>query len=409
MPLDTETKTLIDRLNTRLADMSKIEGAVKQLETEVRALPKQFSEKLASVRAVAWDDNGNYRGVFGRGTAGEEAARCFGLHVMAHVGGSTRALDALRGEMKSVYERALGDTQASGDSLVPTEYSARVQRLVESYGVFPRKAFRQPMSSNQLTFQRRTSGFTVYKLGRSLPATASELGFTTINLNADTWCVLCLYPKELGEDAAASIAELVALEMGQAFAYQIDDCAFVGDGTPADLDVVGITTRLIQINGVDDGGSLTIASGNAWSEIVEAEVLELIGSVPNYDGAQNEFYASNPFVWQVLHKLALSKGGVTRAEFQGEQRLMAFGYPINIVQTMLKSATNSTIPLLFGDLRLSSTHGVRKELMIEESRDVKFLERQVAVLGTQRHAISNHSLGSAADAGPVVGLIMAAS
>ena len=40
---------------------------------------------------------------------------------------------------------------------------------------------------------------------------------------------------------------------------------------------------------------------------------------------------------------------------------------------------------------------------------MKFIERQVAVLGTQRHDIVNHSLGSATAAGAVVGLITASS
>lgn len=64
---------------------------------------------------------------------------------------------------------------------------------------------------------------------------------------------------------------------------------------------------------------------------------------------------------------------------------------------------------MLGDVRLSTTHGVRDEMMIEESRDVKFIERQVAVLGTQRHDINNHSLGSATAAGAVVGVITPAA
>lgn len=403
--MDNETRELLNRLTERLDDIKKVKGAVAQLETVVNGWPRHLEDKLAAVRAASWDRNGRYRGVF----ASEDDARCFGLFVMAATGNHKAEL-ALSGEMKSVYGRAMGDTASTGSGLVPIEYSNRIQRLVEAFGTWAGKAFPAPMTSDSQTFQRRTSGFAVYKTGDNVPATASELGFDTINLNADEWNVLCLYPNAWAEDAGVAIVgELMAMEIGQSFAYQTDYCGLVGDGTPESLGVMGLTTKLIGINGVDDGGGLTIASGNTWGEIVEADILKLIGSVPAYAGAMNEFYASNPFIWQVLHKLALNKGGVQLAEVRGEQRLMVYGYPINPVQVMQKTEANSSIPLLYGDIRLSSTHGKRAELKIDESKHVKFLERQTAVLGTQRHAVANHTLGDATNAGPVVGLILAGS
>ena len=165
----------------------------------------------------------------------------------------------------------------------------------------------------------------------------------------------------------------------------------------------------LPINGVDDGGGLVLASGNLWSEIVEADINKLIGQCPNYQGIQPKLYCSNPFFWQVLNKINNAKGGVSKMEFQGVQKLACMGYPVEIVNVMRKTDGNSTVPLLFGDLRLSSTHGRRQQITVEQSNDVKFLERQVAVLGTQRHAVTNHSLGDATNAGPIVGLITAAS
>ncbi len=403
--MEPETKQLIQRLNERLEDMGKIKGAVEQFEKTVAAWPKTLSEKLATIRATSYDDRGRYRGVF----ATEDDARCFGLFVLSHAGKDGRAAEALKGEMKATFERAMGGTIATGDGLAPIEYSSRVDRLVEAFGMFASKAFPQTMTSDQLTFQRRTSGLTVFKTGHNVAAMASDMGFATVNLNADEWNVLCLYPKALGEDAAASVGEMVAMEIAQALAQATDSAGFIGDGTPTYLDVIGVTKRLTDINGVDDGGGLVLGSGNAWSELAEADFLKVVGQVPAYKGAQNEWYASNPFVWNVMHKITLSKGGVTRAEFAGEQRLQFLGYPINIVQSMPKVQGNSQVCALLGDLRFSSTHGKRKELMIEESRDVKFIERQVAVLGTQRHAISNHSLGDSANAGPLVGLITASA
>jgi len=76
---------------------------------------------------------------------------------------------------------------------------------------------------------------------------------------------------------------------------------------------------------------------------------------------------------------------------------------------MPRAQGNSQVCCLYGDLRLSSTHGVRKELTIDQDTSVGFKERQVAVLGVQRHDLSNHTFGDATTAGPMVGLITASS
>src|SRR5690606_28224362 len=124
------------------------------------------------------------------------------------------AAAALKGEFKDIFQRAIGsDTDAAGGGLVPVEYSNRVQRLVEDYGVFPANSFAMPMTSDQLTFQRRVSGLTVFKTGQNTAASESQPNFATINLNADEWNTLTLYPKSLGEDAAVAVGEMIALDI----------------------------------------------------------------------------------------------------------------------------------------------------------------------------------------------------
>jgi len=404
--MDTETKELLGEVKTALAESSKIKAAVAQLEEQMRGLPETIDNKLKAVRAISYDDRGRYRGLFET----EDDARCFGLHLMATVGKDGRALEALKGEMKSVYERALGGTSELGDAVVPIEYSRRIQRLVNEAGVFPRNAFNMPMPSDKFTFQRRTQGLTVFKTGKNEAATASDLGFETINLNADDWNVLCLYPKTMDADSAGVIGELVLMEIVQAFSEAMDTYGFGGDGTPDSLDIEGLTAKLKRLNGVDDGGGLVLGSGNLWSELVRDDFQKVIGTLPGYAHANAKWYVSMPFWATVMLDILLDGGGVTAAEIEGRRRPMFLGYPVEICHFgMPKTEGNSQVCALFGDLRQSSTHGVREQMTIEESRDVKFIERQIAVLGTQRHDINNHSLGDADTAGAVVGLITASS
>ena len=97
------------------------------------------------------------------------------------------------------------------------------------------------------------------------------------------------------------------------------------------------------------------------------------------------------------------------AEFEDGPSLMFMGKKVEITQSMPTVEGDSQVCCLFGTLRMSSTHGVRKDLIIERSLEAKFLQRQVAVMATQRHAVQNHTLGTAAKAGPMVGLITAAA
>jgi len=398
------TQSQIKSLRHELG-LEDTDAALKQLEQSVNGLPQQIERKLDAIRRQAWDTNGRYRGVF----ASEDDARCFGLVCLAEVGHISRATEQLTGEMKGVFERAMsGDPTSLGGGLVPVEYAARIQRLVEQFGLFAKHAFNMPMSSDSLTYQRRTAGLTVFKTGQNTATTASDMGFSTINLNSDEWNVLALVPLSMMEDSVTEIGELVAIEIAQSFAEQIDFSGFVGAGNTASLDVLGLTTLLSSINGVDDGGGLVLGTGNAgdkWAGLVEADFTKLISILPTYRGIEPAFYCSNQFFWTVMVPIILASGGVTRAEFVGEQTLMFLGYPVRITPKMPTIGADSQIACLFGDLALSSDYGVRKQLMIAESRDVRFLERQLAILGTKRRAINNHSMGSETEAGAMVGLI----
>ncbi len=405
--MDLETKELMQEVKAQLEEGNKVKAAVAQIEETLRGLPATIDAKLKAVRRAQWDGNGSYRGVFNS----EDDARCFGLLVLRNVGHDTRAAEILSGEMKAVLERAHGSNPTdAGGALVPVEYSTRIEILIENFGVYAANVFTMPMSTDSMTFSRRTKGLKAYKVGQNLPATASEMGFEQINLNADELAVFTTYPRSLGDDAAASIGELIALEIAQAFAESLDHGGFVGDGTPDDLDMTGIVTRLIAINTVTPGanGGLILGSGNAgdgWDGLVEDDFLKVIGQMPAYRGLSAAWYCSNAFFWTVMAPIQTAKGGVTIRELAGGPVLQFLGHPVRITQSMPKASGDSQVPALFGDLRLSSTRGRRQELTVEESRHVKFQERQIAVLGTQRHAIANHSLGTADAAGPVVGLL----
>lgn len=404
--MDNETKQLLTDLRGQLEEGNKIKGAVQQLEQQVKALPGQFEKQLDSVRAAAWDGSGRYRGVF----ADEKQAKAFGLIALAIAGKSSDAQATLKKDFGDTYERAMASNpDASGGATVPIEFSDRMQSLFESYGVFERNAFRMPMSTGQMVFMKQTGDVTVYLLSENTAGSDSEPSFTNVTLTVQDWGSLTLIPKSLNEDSAAAIGELLARSIARAVAKQADKIGFVGDGTSTYFGIKGITPLLKEINGVDDGGGLVLGSGNLWSELTLTDFEALVGQLPSYahDGAK--FYCSRKFYFTVMAKLILGAGGTTAAEIEGRRMQQMLGYPVEFTEVMPTAEANSQVPVIFGDLSQSSTVGDRRMLTIESSTEAEFAKRQIAVLGTRRIAISNHDLGTATEAGPVVGLITADS
>jgi len=410
----TSLKTGYDELLTKLADdgdLIKAPEQIQELEKQFDDLAKDIDAKIAKVHRTSYNDNGQYRGHFDN----EDQARAFGaLFVSRMVGKNIPGAEAFAkrcGEIvekdyPDIHKRAM-DSVSDGSLLMP-EFSSRLIRLVEQFGVYEAEAFAMPMGGESLTFMRRTGGMTVYVVGEGSAPTQSDPSYGNVTLVPKELATLTYIPLTLEEDALPAIGELVAQEIAQAFAEAGDDDGFNGDGSSTYHGFTGVIPKLIDINGVDDGGGLTLGSGNAWSELTQADHDKLMGGLPTYV-SNPKYYCSRPYFAQVLVKLMHSAGGVTAGEIEGRRQLMFNGDPVRIVQKMAKTEANSQIPLLYGDLRLSSTVGQRRQLSVDADRSYKFAERQVTVLGYRRIAINNHDLGTADAAGPVTGLITAAS
>ena len=87
------------------------------------------------------------------------------------------------------------------------------------------------------------------------------------------------------------------------------------------------------------------------------------------------------------------------------------GYPVVISQVLNATLTAqaSTIVGYFGDLRMASTIGSRREIRIDSSADRYFELDQLAIKGTERFDIVNHDVGDASNAGAMIAIKTAAS
>jgi len=403
MTLTTRAQRQLDRVVDRLKVLDDHDGAIKQIEEQIDNISKSFDNEVAKrVRALTGMGTRSYSGVF----QDEEQARGFGLFMLS----KSRDRDVAERARKlfdAEYSRAMDST--SDGALIPHEFSTRIKRLFETFGVWRRNAFRMPMNSDSMSFLKGTGEPTVYLLSENTAGTDSDPTFANVNLNAKEWGTLTFAPLTLVEDSAAELGELLAVSIVRAFARKEDNVAFNGDGTATYFGISGFRQRLQNVNGVDDGGGLVLGSGNAWSELTQGDFEKVAGLLPEYPGIEPKWFCSKTFYWNTMVPIILAAGGVTAEEVEGIRRRTFFGYPVEFVQTMPKTEANSQIPLLHGDLSLASTLGDRAQLSVRQSADYKFAERQMTYLATQRIAVSIEDVGTATEAGPVVGLITAAS
>lgn len=305
-----------------------------------------------------------------------------------------------------------------GGYLVFDEMETVIIRLVEEYGIARRLMKTVPMLSDKKIQPRRTGGLDAYFIGEGVQITQSTASWDTVTLIAKKLAAITVATNELVSDAIIAIADELIREIALAFATKEDLCGFQGDGTSTYGGIEGIVPKLSRLNGVDDGGGLVLASGNLWSEITDADLMKMIGRVPQFGGLVPEWTCSKPFWATVLVRLIRATGGATMAEFEGRPRMIYAGYPVNWTSdttVMPAVEANSQIACLFGDINMSSSFGDRAGLMIATSNSATvgdtsmFDTDSFAIRGIERFDINNHSLGDATNAGPVLGLITASS
>jgi len=353
----------------------------------------------------------------------EERAYRFGMWGLAAMGNDkAKAFCAEHGiglnfiESKTAHAEGVNSL---GGFLVPEEFGRDLIDLRERFGVARRILRVVPMISDTRTDPRRVSGLTPYFVAENAAGTESNKTWDQVRLTAKDLMVLSRMSNQLSADAVINIGDDLAGEIAYAFSLKEDQCAFLGDGSATYGGIVGFSSKLTTINGVDDGGGIVLASGNLFSEFTLADFNRVVGRIPQYaDTANAVWTAHRSFYYGTMQRLELAAGGVTAMEVaQGDRRPrpLFLGYPVEFVQVMPSADVNSQIAATFGDHALAASFGDRQQDSIAFSDSATiggesvFERNQIAIRGTERFDINVHDVGTATEAGPVVGLMSAAS
>lgn len=380
--------------------------------SKIPAKAKRWAGRIRSFKGPDADIQAYKAGMFFAATL---CGNRFAAQYCADHGIGTRLTQIPADQIQSLHQEGV-NTQ--GGYLVFDEMERAIIRLVEEFGLARRKMKNVPMISDTKIQPRRTGGLTAYFVGEGAQATESTGSWDQVKLVAKKLVAITVASNEIVSDAIIAIADELIREIALAFSTKEDVAGFQGDGTSTYAGIEGIVPKLSRLNGVDDGGGLILAAGNLWSEFTDANMTKAIGQVPNFPGLMPEWTCSKPFWAQVMVRLNRATGGATMAEFAGVPRQQYAGYPVNWTSgtaAMPVADANSQIACLFGDLTMSSSFGDRAGIMIATTNvgtvgDASMFDTDsFAIRGIERFDINNHDLGTASAAGPVVGIISAAS
>lgn len=350
----------------------------------------------------------NFKGVVGGKSADERAYR-FGKWFKGMVVGDPTSQKWCADN--GIQTKALSEgTNYLGGYLVPPEFSTDIIDLREQYGAARQVARIVPMSSDTLSRPRRTGGVTAYFVGEAAAIPASDKTWDNVNLVAKKLAALTLWSSELSEDTMVSIGDDLAGEIAYAFSQKEDECYFNGDGSSTYGGIIGIRQKLRDVDGtIGNIKGLQVASGNAYSEIVLKDFHGVLSRLPQYARNGARWIMSTTFFDLVAHSLQTAAGGNTIADIANGGMPRFLGYPVTFSQVMPDTESNSQICALLGNFALGTMLGDRRIVSLALSTEYKFAEDQLAIKGTERMDINIHDVGNTVKAGPIVGLITAAS
>lgn len=296
------------------------------------------------------------------------------------------------GAFKSLNE----GTGSAGGFIVPEEFAAEVNRIVEDFGLVPKLARIYPMKSDTLNVPRLSSSVTVSYPGEASAGTGSQPVFEQVILTSKTLVGITPMSNELLADANISVIDLLTELFAEAIAGQMDLQGLAGTGAP----FTGI---------LSDAGVTVVQPANGNSTFTLAatpdNTRDMISNVKPW-ALQGAAFIMHRTVWALIQKTKTSGSGeyfwsaanpqLTGSAAVGFPTAMAgvlWGYPVYLSDKMPTSTAVSTKFIIFGNLK-NLYVGQRGDMAVAISQDATvgtdnlFAANMSAVRVVTRHAIA---------------------
>jgi len=287
-------------------------------------------------------------------------------------------------------------TNANGGFLVPEEFAAEVNRVVEDFGLIAKLARKFPMNTDTLNVPRLASSVTIYYPGEATAGTGSQPVFENVQLLSKTAVGITPMSNELLADANVSVVDLLTELFAEAIAGELDKQGLVGSGAPF--------TGVLSDTGVT---IVTAATGNSTFTLCSTpdNMRDLISNVKPW-ALQGAGFVMHRTIWAFLQKAKASTSGDyfgsavnpvlsanANQDFPTAQAGTLWGYPVYLSDKMPSTTAISTKYVIFGNLKHIYV-GMRQEMGVSVSSEgviggVSLFEtNQSAVRVITRHAVA---------------------
>ena len=287
-------------------------------------------------------------------------------------------------------------TAGAGGYLVPEEFAAEVNRIVEDFGLVAKLARRLPMKYDTLNIPRLGSSVSISYPGEAGAGTPSQPVFENVQLLAKTAVGITPMTNELLADADVDVVALLQELFAEALAGDLDSQGLAGSGSPF--------TGILSASGVAviDGAS----GEDTFAECANPDnCRDLIAAIKPW-ALQGAAFIMHRTVWSIIQKKKASTGGDYFASavnpiLSGDAKVgmpnavagTLWGFPVYLSDKMPSSTAVSTKFIAFGNLK-HSYWGTRGDMTLSISEhatvgtDNLFEQNMSAVRVTQRQAVA---------------------
>lgn len=323
--------------------------------------------EAAGIKAAPATHKFGYRGAASEKSAEEFAA----MEKKEKIASFVKAVYHKDQSSLSVFKAMTEGVGAAGGFIVPEEFAAEVNRVVEDFGLVPKLARKFPMKTDTMNVPRLSASVSISFPGEATAGTPSQPTFESVVLSAKTMVGLTPMSNELLADADVSVVDLLVELFSEAIAGMMDQQGLTGTGSPFNGILTDTGVAVVQ----PGAGNSTFALCSTPDNL-----RDLISNVKPWS-MQGAAYIMHRTVWAIVQKQKTSGSGeyffsAANPQLSGNADTsfplaMAgtlWGYPVYLSDKMPSSTAISTKYVIFGNLK-NLYVGMRQEMGVAVSQE----------------------------------------
>lgn len=394
--------TAREQAESESGDMSVVKSCMAEAKTlgdrieAVKSLGDLAPEPVSQVDAKPWKNVDLPTNPFRGSTAEERSYKAYAFG---------KLLQSLTGDKKAVkwlesngFKAMSEGTNSAGGFAVP-DLMAGLIYLREEYGTIRKKARHVVMNSDVLLVPNASTSTTAYYPNEGAAITASDLVLTQVSLSAKKLAGVTIHSSELREDAIIEIGSLIAKDLAFSLEKELENALFNGDGSGTFGSITGVLRAVYgldatkaNIAGLVLADTGTVASGQPTL----ANWRSCVSRLPTY-ARRPEWYMHKSVFFDAIGARLDALGGNAMGDIMNAYgpNPTFYGFPVNFIQNAPSVINAATTPYAaLADLDMGAYYGDKRDLRVDVSDHIKFLEDSTTFRATMRFGFSAYDVGN---------------